>query len=1014
MNATKNMYCTHWYRIIRLLLFSVIVCCLPNKSALAQPSLTTDQVLSKHLIQQIVQDDTGFLWIATDEGVFRYDGYQMVAITALLPVKQWLPSGYYSLAIGHTDELWLLGEAGLFRYSITKGQLTSFPLPHSASGGYSIKYLAVDKKRDRLLIAYNSRELVAMTMSQGKVIPGSYQHFSFDISWLASAADGSLWIVAIDHRIIHLLADGRQQYYQGSSGKFLFPIPDTQPQQFVSACAQYAARPTGHLYEVSRWLPETNSHLSEWNFFHPQWQSGNMHWVAGEYLVRLRQQPRTNRVIGSTVEAMHFENSQRYDSPIAYYIFRSRLNNEFIFSSSLRGCYKRTATPTIERLLVAKKKWYSTRAILRLPDQRLLVSSYLETLVQPACHPAAPLKPWLVWEMDDIVTTVFHSLLPLTATQLIGADDSGFHLINSNTQRRRRLGLSATTSLQLPGIFVVQGNDGRIWAGAKTGLFWLDTTHLWLHPYHNARLGQALQTMQALVADRDGALWLATTTGLYHLNPSTGAVQRFAVGCPKITALPTNELLSLHVVGNQVWVGTRDQGLLLVDPRWGVVRQLTVTDGLPSNTVCSLLTDQQRNLWLGTYAGIVRYNPSTSDLTVFTAADGLADEECNYQSAFRDTDGSLYFGSVKGVTHIWPQRLVKRYSPYRRLVVSQIVHSAGQDATTHITYPSPITHDTLQIATDDIVEVQVALTESIRSETTQYWYQLRGLTDTTWHRTSSVHTVQLANLQKGNYILVVKARAGSGIWAANRLMIPVQVSQTWWKCPVTWGAGGLLVVKGIAVYGWCIRRRHRKQQQQLRGQLAHDLHDELGALLVRASLQAELLKSEHQANIDMANSLLQNLQAASQAMRDVVWGIDPHNDRLGNLLDRIDEYLEQTATLANLRVKFYHQDIDEAQFMSGELRQHIYYIFKEAVTNSLRHAYNSTTLTVSVLQQADLLLMHVQDDGQATVRTKRQGTGLRSMVRRANALGGKLEASAQPEGGFKVTLTVPLAVVRVS
>jgi len=1001
---------TDRYQIYSLYLCLVLFCSFLGRPAIAQTSLKTDQVLSNYLIYQVIQDNTGFIWASTDEGIFRYDGYQMVGLNQLLVGKQQLPGGQYKLAL-HQNDLWILGEAGLFCYSITRCQLNNFLLPTSVNAGYPIRWLAIDKKHDRLWVARNSQELLAVTLSQGTVITGSYRRFPFAISWLASAADGSLWIVAFDHRIVHLQADGRQQYYRGPAGKYLFPIPDTQPQQFVSACAQYAAHPTGRLYETRRWLAANNRHLTEWSPFSLPQEPGGLQWVAGDYLVRLRQQPGTKQVTGSTIEAIQLENHKKYDGPIFYVIFRTRLDNELFFSPELRGCYKRSSVPAIQAISVAQKSWYSTRAIVRLPDQRLLVSSYTKTLVQPAGQPGAALQPWPVWEGNKLVTTIFHSLLPLTPTQLLAADDSGFHLLDVRTHRRRRLGTGAGSSLLLPGVFLVRGPTGKVWAGARTGLFWLDSAHLWLHPYHNARLEPALRTMQALAPAANGALWLATTTGLYHVNPHTGAVQRFATGLPNMHALPTNQLLSLQVAGNQVWVGTRDQGLLLVDPLWGVVRQLTTTDGLPSHTVCSLLADQQHNLWLGTYAGIVRYHPPTGDLVVFTTADGLADEECNYQSAFRDADGSLYFGSVKGLSHIQPKQLIKRKSPYRRLVISELICSTTKDTTNNFTYPLQHigTGKILHLLTDDLVTIRVALTDYISPETTQYWYRLRGIADTTWHRTTQPHAVRLANLPRGNYTVVIKARSASGVWATNELLIPVQVDLVWWKHPVMWGASGLLVVKGIALYGWYVRRRHYKQQQQLRGQLAHDLHDELGALLVRASLQAELLKGQHAANVTTATNLLQNIQAASQAMRDIVWSIDPHNNTFGNLLGRIEEYLAQTAILSSRHVEFQHHGMEETQAVSAEMRQHIYAIFKEAVTNSLRHARSSNLLLVKVISQNNILSMSVQDDGQALTSAKHQGTGLRSMARRAHALGGEIEARARPGGGFQVILTVPLA-----
>jgi ligand-binding sensor domain-containing protein len=129
--------------------------------------------------------------------------------------------------------------------------------------------------------------------------------------------------------------------------------------------------------------------------------------------------------------------------------------------------------------------------------------------------------------------------------------------------------------------------------------------------------------------------------------------------------------------------------LLLVDARRGLLRQVSTRHGLLSPIVCSLLPDAVGDLWLGIYAGIVRYQPRTGHLVTLTTADGLADNECNYQSAFRDASGQLYFGGTKGVTQLAPERLRLAFSPRRRLVVAQLSQRADGDTLVRYRFPPP-------------------------------------------------------------------------------------------------------------------------------------------------------------------------------------------------------------------------------------------------------------------------------------------------------------------------------------
>ena len=969
----------------------------------------TDAVLSQHLIYQMEQDSAGFFWVATDNGVYRYDGYSMVSLNALTRGRVRLPASRYVLAKGLHGDLWVLGTQGLYRYSAPRQQLEAIPVHPITAWAADQLALVADSVQDRLWVAGSDLEIVALSLRRGTVIAADSWPRPLAVAWMAPAGQAGVWVQDANQQLTHLVAGRVPRRYQAGR-KYVFPVPATNPQQFVSAFALYTARPDGRLQEVQRWLrPSLAASFTEETIFWPALQPGREQWVVGNQLVRLRRQGGRGQVVGATLETAQFANSQGYGGSVFYRSFVDALGMEWCFSPFLRGCYKRHRTPYIQRLRTAQDQWYSARSIFRLPDQRLLVSSYSAPLVQAPGLPGSPLQPARFPGASE--PYVFNDFLLLKSNELLATENKGLYRLSLTTWAMHRIGRSPAPNdtLLLHATDLAQGADGRIWVGALSGLYWLSAAQPWLHAYANEALHRPLRGIMALAFDRDGFLWLATTDGLYRLHAGTGRVQYFALGEKPPHRLPTNELLSLHVKGARAWVGTRDQGLLLVDATRGLQRKVTMASGLPSNTVCSLLSDQAGNLWLGTYAGIVRYQPTTGSLAVYTAADGLADNECNYQSAFRDRDGALYFGSVKGVTRIQPQELSAEFSTRRRLVISRIGRQPDGDTLSHFSYPATRDVNRLRLVDGDQATVQVALTDYLNPGSTRYRYRLQGLADSAWHPLPLLRTVRLAKLPTGDYILQVRSESARGRAAANRLAIPVQVRRTWWKYPSVWAVLGGLLLGSMSLGLWRIRRKSRQQRMQLRRQLAHDLHDELGALLVRASLQAELLQEEVPAAAPAATRLLTDLQAASQAMRDVVWGIDPHANTLGDLVNRMREHLEQTTAPPGRRVELSTQGLQEQLEVGQLLRQNVYAIFKEAVTNSLRHAQQSTFLQVQVNQQHRQLEIIVQDDGLlGSVPSTRRGVGLRSMRQRVATLGGAFEAGALPSRGFKVRVAIPL------
>jgi signal transduction histidine kinase len=222
-------------------------------------------------------------------------------------------------------------------------------------------------------------------------------------------------------------------------------------------------------------------------------------------------------------------------------------------------------------------------------------------------------------------------------------------------------------------------------------------------------------------------------------------------------------------------------------------------------------------------------------------------------------------------------------------------------------------------------------------------------------------------------------------------------------------AAGLVLTLGL---GWWASRRWRQRaahEEHLRARLAADLHDEVGTLLARVSMQADLLHQQQPEPSPALTRLLGNSHAAARTMRDIVWSIDAQADTVGALLDRIRDYLDHTATPAGLRTQLRTNGLHDDQPLPSELRQHLYLIFKEAVANTLQHAAHATTLTVTLTHYAvarDLLLT-IEDDGDPATPAGRQGVGLHTMQLRATTLRGTLAAGRRSEGGFRVQLQVP-------
>jgi len=222
-------------------------------------------------------------------------------------------------------------------------------------------------------------------------------------------------------------------------------------------------------------------------------------------------------------------------------------------------------------------------------------------------------------------------------------------------------------------------------------------------------------------------------------------------------------------------------------------------------------------------------------------------------------------------------------------------------------------------------------------------------------------------------------------------------------------AAGLLLTLGLGWWAGRKRRQRTAQEEHLRARIAADLHDEVGTLLARVSMQADLLHQQQPELSPALERLLGNSRAAALTMRDIAWSADTQTATVGALLDRMRDHLDQTVAPAGLLAQLRSNGLHDNQPLPSELRQHLYLIFKEAVANILHHATQATTITITLTHYdvASDLVFTIENDGRPALVPVRSGIGLRNMQQRAAALRGALEAGPRQEGGFGVRLQVP-------
>ncbi len=1037
--------------------------------AIAEP-WQRDPILSQLLIRQLLTDPVGYQWIATDEGVFRYDGYELVPLTRLTrPTSVTAPKGMVStLCLDPTGQLWIGADAGLFCLTLRTGTLRRVALSGDARAAPpTVIRLFQHPRAGHLWVSCGDGSTVVLDAARGgrlisrRLLPGVGFQFQPD----GTAA--GVWVSFAETRYIDPL---RHQERMGLPGlarvgptgavrqyvptRFVvLPVPGTAPLQVFSANTRYEVTAGNQLREIRRWL---RADVSD-NFLPAAIRSDSAYeWVSQHHYVQMTVRgPHTGAVLIDSVRLG--ETTDPYRQSLV--VYRDGLGVQWLYSRAWRGVYKRrTAAPRAVRSLTQANGQVvpSMRGITRLADGRLLLGTYDGPFVQAADSPRAPVRhllqlytklPLLTGGLADQRSTFqFPTLYDVLTTHtpplatVVAEEDIGFSVLDLPARACRRLPL-VSGERHRPARFLalLEYPRGRVWGGTDSGLFLLDLRRQCVRRYQppgpagQAGPGEVLRRLNILDLAADsvtGHLWLATQQGLYRLRPATGELRRVG-GLGALRPLPTEDLLCVAVAGpGRAWVGTRADGLLLVDARRGLVQQLATADGLPSTTVATLLVRPDGTVWAGTYAGLIRYDLAQQRLAVFGPSAGVTVAEMNRNSAYADPrTGALLFGGVGGVFQVAPTTMGQSEEDRKRAI--RLLATAWAEANGRARDdPSPVPRPLLAGAPvpalqlgarpTDFVEIRLALTDLLTPDLTHYAYRLRPAHDgaaplPAWQPTT--RRLVLQGLAAGDYTVEIRAETSTGQSAANLLRLPLQVARVWWLHPVVWGLAALaLMAAGYGVF-WLQGRRARREAR-LRDELAANLHDDVGGLLAKVSLMAEALQHPEDLMDDapdeptaqqLATRLLLNSRAAVQALRDVVWSIDSRADSVQALLDRMEDHLDQIAPAAGLRHSFEADPLTKLQALRPVVRNHIYLVFKEAVTNVIRHAKSATTLGVRLVRDGRFFVLEVTDDGQPTTTAgSRAGMGLRSMADRAKAIDGTLRTGARPDGepGFQVSLRV--------
>jgi len=427
---------------------------------------------------------------------------------------------------------------------------------------------------------------------------------------------------------------------------------------------------------------------------------------------------------------------------------------------------------------------------------------------------------------------------------------SGLYMADPDGRGVRRLNLphlSPTVDVR-----ALAAVDGVLWIGTRhNGLFAMSGN--WSRPGAiRAIANLSDQFVTALLPGPSGSLWVGTSDGLNRIDMHSGAILERVLAAPAdrhglshgwVTSLATDRR-------GRLWVGTF-AGLNIQEDRAAdgspQFRRVGLAEGLPSPNASAILMDEGGVMWVSTDDGIARIDPKTYVVETLKAAEGVAFSGYWNNAAARTAQGELLFGGSGGVTIVRPEL----YKPRKKsppVVVTElwVGGKAVPLARANGSGPMPLTISPKASG----FAVEFAALDFGAPDLIRYAYRLEGY-DSNWIATDAGRRVaSYTNLEPGLYTLQVRSSGHDGVWGDQPLRIAVQVLPKWYQ---TWRmrALGMLLVLGslYLLYRW--RTRQMVEQHAA-------LEHEVAARTAEVVHQKEEV-DERNAELSVVNALAQRL-----------------------------------------------------------------------------------------------------------------------------------------------------------
>lgn len=501
--------------------------------------------------------------------------------------------------------------------------------------------------------------------------------------------------------------------------------------------------------------------------------------------------------------------------------------------------------------------------------------------------------------------------------------------------------------------------------------------------------GYVFGKCQAIIQGADRNIWIGLNEGgLLVFDPQRESWRHFSYLPSDSSSIPSNRVYSIlpdpQAPLRTMWVGT-SKGLAKMDIASGTFTTITPEQGLPDEVIYGILADERDNLWLSTNHGLCRFDPVAMDMQIYTEEDGLQHTEFNRRAYLKNADGTLFFGGVGGLTSFDPEDLYVESPP--AVVVINGIRLNNESVEFLKPYLAKEDPPVLEAPVEYLSEIvldyhqrfltfEFTALDLTRPSNNRYRCKLEGFSDS-WTAPSSQPEITFTNLAPGSYTFWVQGSNYQGEWNEQYAKVDLRIRPPWWG--TWWFRLSTLLLVGAGIYAFIRFRMQTKQNLlAIRNRISADLHDEIGSTLSSISLFGLVAERSIDSDPKKAHQLLKrinsNAMKTTESMNDIVWAIKSENDSMLHLINRMRGYASEIEDTREWDIQIRYDSGILEHHLDMIQRRNIYLIFKEAVNNAIKYS-EGDAINIEIKWVKGLKHIEIKDNGKGFDPEKIQENG---------------------------------------